>query len=160
MLEQRFNTCKRTTEYTKSLPTHQFEVDLNQQEEKKPQDDLKKLYRQSLQSNFEYNLESAESDNLLLDLLEQVDDAVIDDGNLKERLSNRHPALFGLYPLPGREEALENRTPTLPPSDHEGLKLLVKISDLRYVILEFVLIIGDPCHDNLIHCYVKYILIC
>ena len=68
---------------------------------------------------------------MLLKLLDQVDEVVLDEENYKERAGNRHPALFGLYPLPGREESLENRTPVLPPSEHEGIKLLVKISELR-----------------------------
>ena len=40
-LDQRFSTCKRTSDYAKSLPAHQFELDLlqNQQqmEERKSQ---------------------------------------------------------------------------------------------------------------------------
>ena len=82
----------------------------------------------------EYNLETADSDKLLLNLLEQADEVSIDEQNLKDRTANRHPALFGLYPLPGREDSLENRTPTVPPSEHEGVKLLVKISELRYIL--------------------------
>ena len=85
----------------------------------------------SLSLSVEYNLESAESDTLLLNLLDQVEEAALDEQNHMERSSNRYPALFGLYPLPGREDALENRTPALPPSEHEGIKLLVKISELR-----------------------------
>ena len=86
----------------------------------------------------EYILESAESDKLLLNLLEPVKERAMDEENFKERAANRHPALFGLYPLPGREEALENRTPTIPPSEHEGIKLLVKISELRSVVSNII----------------------
>ena len=89
----------------------------------------------------EYNLESAESDKLLLNLLEPVKERAMDEENFKERAANRHPALFGLYPLPGREEALENRTPAIPPSEHEGIKLLVKISELRSVLNNICLVI-------------------
>ena len=110
---------------------------------------MKKIYRQSGRTKYvivificpfilpicpfsvEDILESAESDKLLLSLLEPVKERVMDEENYKERAANRHPTLFGLYPLPGREEALENRTPGIPPSEHEGIKLLVKISELR-----------------------------
>ena len=86
-----------------------------------------------LSISVDYNLDDAESDDLLLDLLESVDDLLVDDHNLKERETNRHPTLFGLYPLPRREESLENRTPANPPTENEVLKLLIKISDLKYV---------------------------
>ena len=79
----------------------------------------------------DYNLEAAESDKLLLDLLEMRDDSEVDRENQARRTSHRHASLFGLYPLPDREEAKENRTPSLPPSEHQGLRLLVKVSELR-----------------------------
>lgn len=60
-----------------------------------------------------------------------MEDHVVDELNEKEREANRHPTIFGLYPLPKRDEALENRTPTVPPMENDVLKLLVKISDLR-----------------------------
>ena len=80
----------------------------------------------------DYNLEAAESDKLLLDLLEVRDDAEVDQENSGQRSTNRHPSLFGLYPLPHRGDARENRTPAPPPSEHQGLQLLVKVSELRY----------------------------
>ena len=79
----------------------------------------------------DYNLEAAESDRLLLELLEMRDDGEVDRENQTRRTSHRHDSLFGLYPLPDREEAKENRTPSLPPSEHQGLRLLVKVSELR-----------------------------
>lgn len=79
----------------------------------------------------DYNLEFAESDKLLPELLEQRDDADVDQENAERRTANRHAALFGLYPLPDREVAKEHRPPALPPSEHQGLRLLVKISELR-----------------------------
>ena len=79
----------------------------------------------------DYNLDDAESDDLLLDLLQPVVEQVVDDHNEKVRATNRHPTLFGLYPLPKRDESLENRTPGHPPMEPEGLKLLIKISDLK-----------------------------
>ena len=33
MLEQRFATCKRTSDYAKSLPLHQFEIDQSQSQQ-------------------------------------------------------------------------------------------------------------------------------
>lgn len=82
----------------------------------------------------DYNLEAAESDKLLLSLLEVKDDADVDKDNTTLRTSNRHCSLFGLYPLPDRRDAPENRTPSLPPSEHQGLRLLIKVSELRYNI--------------------------
>lgn len=134
-LTQRFSTCKRTAEYVKSLPHHLYEVDMSQQQkekEEKSQEELKKLYRQSISSNVDYNLDGAESDKLLLDLLLPVDYVEMDELNESERMANRHPSLFGLYPLLGSEEALENRTPSLPPMENESLRLLIKISELRF----------------------------
>ena len=79
----------------------------------------------------EYNLDGAKSDKLLLDLLEIRNDEEVDQENQKMRTTGRHPSLFGLYPLPDKEEAKENRTPAPPPSEHQGLRLLVKVSELR-----------------------------
>lgn len=84
-----------------------------------------------LNRSVDYNLEAAESDKLLLDLLGQHDDIEIDRENQRLRSSNRHPSLYGLYPLPDKEEAKENRTPAQPPAEHQGLRLLVKVSELR-----------------------------
>ena len=79
----------------------------------------------------DYNLEAAESDKLLLDLLEQRDDSDMDRENMEQRTAQRHASLFGLYPLPDKEEAKENRTPAPPPAESQGLRLLVKVSELR-----------------------------
>lgn len=130
-LSRRFASCKRTSSYTKMLPKHQYEVDLPPQQDTISEQE-KRLYRQSIASNVDYNLEAAESDALLLDMLESREDSEVDEENQQLRTSNRHPSLFGLYPLPEREDAKENRTPTLPPSEHQGLRLLVKVSELRF----------------------------
>ena len=79
----------------------------------------------------DYNLDQADSDTLLLELLEIHDDIEVDKENLKSRSTNRHPSLFGLYPLPSREEAKENRVPAPQPAEYQGLRLLVKVSELR-----------------------------
>ena len=81
----------------------------------------------------DYNLDAAESDDLLLELLDVRDDGDVDAENKAMRAEKRHPALFGLYPLPDRRDARENRTPALPPSEAQGLRLHVKVSELRYV---------------------------
>ena len=83
-------------------------------------------------SSVDYNLDQAESDELLLELLEEHDDMEVDQENLRSRSENRHPSLFGLYPLPNREDAKENRLPAPPPAEAQGLKLHVKVSELRY----------------------------
>ena len=86
-----------------------------------------------LPSSVDYNLDQAESDELLLELLEERDDMEVDRDNIRSRSENRHPSLFGLYPLPNREEAKENRLPAPPPAEAQGLKLHVKVSELRFV---------------------------
>ena len=86
-----------------------------------------------LPSSVDYNLDQAESDELLLELLEEKDDMEVDHDNLRSRSENRHPSLFGLYPLPNREDAKENRLPVPPPAEAQGLKLHVKVSELRFV---------------------------
>ena len=58
----------------------------------------------------------------------------MDEENFQERQKNRFPSLFGLYPLPGREDALENRTPTTPPTEPQVIRMLVKISELKFDI--------------------------
>ena len=83
----------------------------------------------------DYNLDQAESDPLLLELLDEHDDMEVDRDNLRSRSENRHPSLFGLYPLPSREEAKENRLPAPPPAEAQGLKLHVKVSELRSVFV-------------------------
>ena len=80
------------------------------------------------------NLDSAESDRLLLDYLNPQDEKDVDSMNYEERTQNRHSALFGLYPLCNREEALENRIPAHPPADHQAFRVLIKISELRLSI--------------------------
>lgn len=93
------------------------------------------MYFNTLYYSVDYNLDDAESDNLLLELLQPTDDQGVDEANETERQANRHPTLFGLYPLPRREESLENRTPSFPPTETEVLKLLIKISDLKLIII-------------------------
>ena len=82
--------------------------------------------------SIDYNLEAAESNNLLVDLLESHDDAEVDQANSAKRSNGRHHSLFGLYPLLDRGEAKETRSPVSPPAEHKGLRLLVKVSELRY----------------------------
>jgi hypothetical protein len=130
ILSRRFSTCRRTLEYTKLLPKHEYEVD-SPADMSIPEEEKKK-YRQSITSNVDYNLDQAESDSLLLELLDEHDDMEVDKENLKSRSENRHPSLFGLYPLPNREEAKENRLPAPPPAECPGLKLHVKVSELRF----------------------------
>lgn len=77
-------------------------------------------------------MDAAESDNLMLNLLELREDSAVDQENKEGRASGRHPSLFGLYPLVDRGEAKETRTPAPPPSEHKGLRLHVKVSELRY----------------------------
>ncbi len=79
-------------------------------------------------SSVESNLDAFERDDLLLDYLELHADA---DENNSKRAYNRHPSLFGLYPLPDRRDAKENRTPAPPPSEAQGLRLHVKVSELK-----------------------------
>ena len=69
-----------------------------------------------------------------MDLLGPVEEELMDQENREDRQSHRFPSLFGLYPLPGREEALENRTPSQPPAEHQAIKMLVKISELKFDI--------------------------
>lgn len=78
-------------------------------------------------------MDQAESDMLLLELLETHDDMCIevDKERLKNLSENRHPSLFGLYPLPNREDAKENRLPAPHPAESQGLKLLVKVTELK-----------------------------
>lgn len=82
-------------------------------------------------SRVDYNLDAAEPDTLLLDYLEARDESVVDAENRTLRAEKRHPSLFGLYPLPDRRDAKENRTPAPPPSEAQGLRLHVKVSELK-----------------------------
>ena len=86
-------------------------------------------------ASVEYNLDSAESDKVLMDLLEQKDEQEMDKENAEERSTSRNISLFGLYPLPDREYLKENRNPATPPTEHQGIRLLVKISELRYAYI-------------------------
>lgn len=83
--------------------------------------------------SIDYNLEAAESDKLMLNLLELREDSAVDQENAEQRSSGRHPSLFGLYPLLDRGEAKETRSPAPPPSEHKGLRLHVKVSELKCV---------------------------
>ena len=108
----------------------------------------------------DYNLEAAESDDLLVELLEATDDADVDLVNMSARTKNRHPSLYGLYPLPDRRDARENRTPAPPPSEAQGLRLHIKVSELRcsspipfhipYHVNIFTMLNHLP-YDNLYH---------
>ena len=60
-----------------------------------------------------------------------MDDGEVDEANGVARAKNRHPSLFGLYPLPDRRDARENRTPAPPPSEAQGLRLHIKLSELK-----------------------------
>ena len=84
-------------------------------------------------SRVDYNLEAAESDELLLDYLESHEDSDVDAENTATRANKRYPSLFGLYPLPDRRDSKENRTPAPPPSEAQGLRLHVKVSELKLV---------------------------
>ena len=77
-------------------------------------------------------MEAAESNNLMLDLLDAHEDVDVDRENSEKRASGRHHSLFGLYPLLERGEAKETRNTVPPPSEHRGLRLHVKVSELRY----------------------------
>lgn len=85
-------------------------------------------------NSIDYNLEAAESNKLMLDLLEHREEPEVDHENTEKRSSGRHHSLFGLYPLLDRGEAKETRSPVAPPSEHKGLRLLVKVSELRYIL--------------------------
>ena len=77
-------------------------------------------------------MEAAESNNLMLDLLDIHEEVDIDRENSEKRANGRHHSLFGLYPLLERGEAKETRNTVPPPSEHRGLRLHVKVSELRY----------------------------
>lgn len=89
------------------------------------------IYMAVTLSRVDYNLDAAESDTLLLDYLEPREDGVVDAENETMRAEKRHPSLFGLFPLPDRRDAKENRTPAPPPSEAQGLRLHVKVSELK-----------------------------
>ena len=48
------------------------------------------------------------------------------------RQYDRYTKLFGLYPLPSRDSVLETRTPAPLPQEQHGLRVLVKVIDLRW----------------------------
>ena len=89
------------------------------------------MYFSQLPHSIDYNLEAAESNNMMLDLLDVHEEAAVDRENSEKRANGRHHSLFGLYPLLDRGEAKETRNPVPPPSEHRGLKLHVKVSELR-----------------------------
>ena len=82
-------------------------------------------------NSIDYNLEAAESNHLMLNLLDVGEDSAVDQDNSEKRATGRHHSLFGLYPLLDRGEAKETRNPVPPPSEHKGLRLHVKVSELR-----------------------------
>ena len=95
--------------------------------------------------SIDYNLEAAESNNLLLELLESRDEVLVDQENMKTRANCRHHSLFGLYPLLDRGEAKETRSPISPPTEHRGLRLLVKVSELRYICTVVTVVSVSVC---------------
>ena len=79
-----------------------------------------------------YDLESSESDAVLPDLLvPPLDDRDLDEANRMARQEKRFSSLFSLCQLPDREELIETRQPAPIPDEPEGLKVLIKVSDLR-----------------------------
>lgn len=72
-----------------------------------------------------------ESDPLLMEYLEPREDSAVDAENQRMRADKRHPSLFGLYPLPAKGDAIENRSHALPPSEPQSLRLHIKVSELR-----------------------------
>lgn len=79
-----------------------------------------------------YDLESSESDAVLPHLLVQpLDDRDMDEANQLARQEKRFSSLFSLCQLPDREELIETRQPAPIPDEPEGLKVLIKVSDLR-----------------------------
>lgn len=99
------------------------------------------LYILLICCSIDYNLEQAESDRLMPNLLKLRDDSAVDNENKEQRSNNRHPSLFGLYPLLDRGEAKETRSPAPPPSEHKGLRLHVKVSELRWCSVHIVCMI-------------------
>jgi len=51
------------------------------------------------------------------------------------RQRDRYTKLFGLYTLPSRDGVLETRTPAPLPQEQHGLRVLVKVMDLRWAWL-------------------------
>ena len=79
-----------------------------------------------------YDLESSESDALLYDLLTPPqDDRAMDETNRMARKEKRFSSLFSLCQLPDREELIETRQPAPIPDEPEGLKVLIKVSELK-----------------------------
>ena len=63
------------------------------------------------------------------------DHVAVDQENAKLRNESHYPSLFGLYPLLSRSESFETRTPVPPPTEHTGLRILVKVPELRYTYM-------------------------
>ena len=77
-------------------------------------------------------MESSESDALLHDLLiPPLDERDMDDANRMARKEKRFSSLFSLCQLPDREELIETRQPAPIPDEPEGLKVLIKVSELK-----------------------------
>ena len=86
----------------------------------------------SLSIGSAYDLEATENDPLKLSLLEPpLDEHEMDETNRRNRQVPRFSSLFSLYQLPDREDLIETRQPAPVPDEPEGLKILVKVSDLR-----------------------------
>ena len=62
----------------------------------------------------------------------RVDDRIMDEKNRLERQAHRFNSLFSLFQLPDREDLVETRQPAPIPDEPEGLKILVKVSELKF----------------------------
>ena len=51
------------------------------------------------------------------------------------RQRDRYTKVFGLYALPSRDSVLETRAPAPLPQEQHGLRVLVKVMDLRWAWL-------------------------
>jgi hypothetical protein len=125
-LMRRFSSLKRTVSGVKILPQQEYEVDM--------QEDMpdSASIGSSLSIGSVYDLEATENDPLKHSLLEPpLDDHEMDETNRRNRQVPRFSSLFSLYQLPDREELIETRQPAPIPDEPEGLKILIKISDLR-----------------------------
>ena len=79
-----------------------------------------------------YDLDSSESDALFPELLVQTEeDRDMDESNRVARQEKRFSSLFSLCQLPDREDLIETRQPAPIPDEPEGLKVLIKVSDLK-----------------------------
>lgn len=64
-------------------------------------------------------------------LVAPLDERDLDESNRLARQEKRFSSLFSLCQLPDREDLIETRQPAPIPDEPEGLKVLVKVSDLR-----------------------------